>query len=144
MPSPRTLVSALCAIGIIPGSVGFDPTPSSTPIVSFPSEEAALPTAWEWPPLTTFQTSIIPGTEPTSFKVPSSDSYSSVDEEAAVLVPRAIPTPPPKEEEPFINWINRLAKEDKELPKDESVHGMSTSKTYDLGDNPLKFGQEEI
>lgn len=147
MPSPRTLLSALCAIGIIPGSVGFKQTPSSTPIVSFPSEEAVSPTAWEWPPFTTFQTSIIPGTEPTPlnpFKVPSSNSYSSVDEEAALLVPRAIPTPPPKEEEPFINWIYRLAREDKLLPKDESVHGMSTSKTYDLGENPLKFGQEEI
>lgn len=91
--------------------------------------------------MTTFQTSIIPGADPTPFKVPSSDSYSSVDEEAAELVPRAIPTPPSKEE-PFIEWIDRLAREDKVLPQDKS--GMSTSKTYDLGENPLKFGQEKI
>lgn len=113
-----------------------------TPIVSVPSEEAVSPTAWEWPPLTTFQTSIIPGTDPAPLKVPSSDSYSSVDEEAATLVPRAIPTPPPKEQEPFIEWIDRLAREDKVLPQDESR--MSTSKTYDLGENALKFGQRKI
>lgn len=142
MPSPRILLSALWAIGIIPSSFGFNPTYSSTSIASFPSDETVSSIVSEWPPLTTFQTSIIPGTDPAPSKVPSSDSFSSGDEETAVLVPRAIPTPPPKEEEPFIEWIDRLARDDKVLPQDQS--GMSTSKTYDLGENPLKFGQRNI
>lgn len=41
-------------------------------------------------------------------------------------------------------WIDKLAEEDKVLPQDTSGRGLSTSKTYYLGESPLKFGQGGI
>lgn len=37
-------------------------------------------------------------------------------------------------------WIDELAEDDKVLPQDTSGRGLSTSKTYYLGESPLKFG----